>query len=317
MEPSLCVLIYSKYSSECKKVFGILQNSGLDLSQQLQLLCIDNIEIRKRIGNSISHVPCIVCMYPPNVKNRIEKLYGPYALTWIEKLIESAQPIMRAQPIQASAPPQPRPVQQVPNQEALIDELSQEDYSPTEYPTEPISEPTRTRVRTQPSRPPSRPSRRRVVQREEVLENLEDICEAAGPKGDIEPLMEPETQSAKKHYTRRPVKAEELEESPNTDDFIQPEEAIREALSDRHRTVAQPKRLRQNDQQYIESEELFGGDVPDARRPPSHVTKADAQNRTTQDPHGVMARAKALAMGRDAFDKETANPANRPMVRQN
>lgn len=293
MEPSLCVLVYSKYSSECKKVFSLLQNSGLDLSRQLQLLCIDNADIRKRMGESIKYVPCIVCVYPPGTPNRIEKLEGPYAVTWIEKLIESAQPIVRAQPIQQSAQLQPALEQPIPVRhpqppQELVDELAYE---------EPYEEPPvqRTRVRTQPSRPPSRLSRRRVVQNEEV---------------------EPETQSAKKHYTRRPVKIEELDEAPGGDP-VEPEEAIREALSDRHRTVAQPKRLRQNDHQYIESEELFSGDTPDPRRPPSHITKADAQNRTTQDPHGVMARAKALAMGRDEFDKESANPANRPMVRQN
>lgn len=300
MEPTLCVLVYSKYSSECQKVFRLLQESGLNLSQQLQLLCIDNAEIRKKIQKTITYVPCVLCVFPPGVPNRIEKLEGPYAVTWIQKLIESAQPIVRAQPLPPpQAPPQqPPPPQALPQQQPLP-QIEEENDIVEELLEE---RPSRSRTPSKASsRASSRTSRRRVAQVTPVPEALEE-------------LTEPETRSAKKHYTRRPVVAEELDEDP---EYIEPQETIREALSDRHRSVVQPKRLRQNDQQYIESEELFSGEVPDARRPPSHVTKADTQNRTTQDPHGTMARAKALAMGRDEFDKESANPANRPMIRQN
>lgn len=293
MEPTLCVLVYSKYSPECKKVFSLLQESGLNLSQQLQLLCIDNADIRKKIGKSITYVPCVLCVFPPGVPNRIEKLEGPYAVTWIQKLIESAQPIVRAQPLPPQVPP---PQQQTPSQ-VLQQQVPQPIEETDEIVDELLQEERPRQPRTRGGKDSSRPSRRRVAQ---IIEP--------------EPEQEPETRSAKKHYTRRPVAPEELNEPPS---YVEPEEAMREAMSDRHRSVAQPKRLRQNDQQYIESEELFDGEAPDIRRPPSHVTKADAQNRTTQDPHGVMARAKALAMGRDEFDKETANPANRPMIRQN
>jgi len=87
----------------------------------------------------------------------------------------------------------------------------------------------------------------------------------------------------------------------------------------RHRKVPQPKRLRQNDNRYIEDDNLFSGEIPDPRQEPRNsIRNTPSQKpspgmKSAEDPHGTMAKAKALAQGRDFIEKQTANQSNRPM----
>ena len=49
MEFNLCILLYSKYSSNSKKLIDYISNSNVDLVNFLKLhtICVDNEEIRK------------------------------------------------------------------------------------------------------------------------------------------------------------------------------------------------------------------------------------------------------------------------------
>ena len=51
MDPQLLVLLYSKYSSSSKNLMNMIDQSGINFTNQfaLQSLCIDNEDIRKRI----------------------------------------------------------------------------------------------------------------------------------------------------------------------------------------------------------------------------------------------------------------------------
>jgi len=80
---------------------------------------------------------------------------------------------------------------------------------------------------------------------------------------------------------------------------------------DRHRTVVQPKRIRQDEGEYIESEELFSGDQPELRQESSKSIKNTTQ-KAQQDPHGTMARMLAMAKERAEIEQTSGNPARRP-----
>ena len=89
------VLLYSKYSSNSKKIIDKLENSSIDLSKSigLQLLCIDNEQLRKRILKSkqikILSVPCLLILLPDGT---VEKYEGETMFTWFDEIIISLQP---------------------------------------------------------------------------------------------------------------------------------------------------------------------------------------------------------------------------------
>jgi len=108
MDPQYSVLLFSKYSSNCKKMFDIISASGIDiLDTHIQLLCIDNESIRQRIKQNnqidISSVPCILSIFS---NGKVEKYDGSYAFSWIETLILRLKPPPPPPPPFPPAPPQ-------------------------------------------------------------------------------------------------------------------------------------------------------------------------------------------------------------------
>ena len=101
MEPQYSVFIYSKYSSNCKRLNDMIQESKINFSDRLglQFLCVDNTNIRQRIMGcdnlDIDVVPCILIIFP---NGGVEKYEGPHAFRWIETMITRFTP-----------PPPPRP----------------------------------------------------------------------------------------------------------------------------------------------------------------------------------------------------------------
>ena len=83
--------------------------------------------------------------------------------------------------------------------------------------------------------------------------------------------------------------------------------------SDRHRSVPQPHRIRQDETGYIEDDELFQGDQVDNRREPNGVLRASASDRKTVDPNGTRAKAEELARGREEIERQI-NPNKRPLA---
>jgi hypothetical protein len=107
MDPQYSVLLFSKYSSNCKKMFDIISASGIDiLDIHIQLLCIDNESIRQRIKQNnqidVSSVPCILSIFS---NGKVEKYDGSYAFSWIETLISRLKPPPPPPPPIPPAPP--------------------------------------------------------------------------------------------------------------------------------------------------------------------------------------------------------------------
>ena len=100
MEFNSCILFYSKYSSSSNKLMDYIKTSGVDFTNLigLQLLCVDNEEIRKRIiENSqigISSVPCILLIYKDG---GVEKYDGNSVFNWCEEIIKN---FIKSQPKQ-------------------------------------------------------------------------------------------------------------------------------------------------------------------------------------------------------------------------
>jgi hypothetical protein len=110
MNSPYSVLLYSKYSDCCKKLFQTIENFGLDIKSVINIknLCIDNKIVRNRIKQNnqmeITKVPVILTILPDGV---VEKYEGEQAFQWIEGIFQQLQPA-QPQPIQ---PAQPQHVQ--------------------------------------------------------------------------------------------------------------------------------------------------------------------------------------------------------------
>ena len=79
--PDRMIILYSKYSIECKRVLEVVHNVA---NHPFELVCIDNVQVRKRLERSktfsIHTVPCVVLMYP---SNEFEKYEGKGITEWI------------------------------------------------------------------------------------------------------------------------------------------------------------------------------------------------------------------------------------------
>lgn len=109
MDHQLCVLLHSKYSPSSTQLMNALESSPVNLTATvgLQLVCIDNEEIRAQIYKSnkvdISTVPCVMIIYG---NGGVEKYEGVSAFQWIEETVRKHMP---APPPQVQMPPQPPP----------------------------------------------------------------------------------------------------------------------------------------------------------------------------------------------------------------
>ena len=98
MEKPQTIILYSKYSQNSKRILDSLRSVNIDWEKliNLQLICIDNENIRKRILASkdiqIKTVPCILILYSDGV---VEKFDGPNSFEWVENIIQkNEQPKM-------------------------------------------------------------------------------------------------------------------------------------------------------------------------------------------------------------------------------
>lgn len=91
MNPEYSVLLYSKYSNNCKNLTTMITDNNVQIP--LQYVCIDNKDVRKRIMDStkikIRFVPCILNVF----KNGVVELYeGTQAFVLIKNIIQSLTP---------------------------------------------------------------------------------------------------------------------------------------------------------------------------------------------------------------------------------
>lgn len=130
MEPQYSVLLYSKYSPNCKKILDLINGGTVDFTStvRLQLLCVDNPKVRERVCKNnqidVTIIPCILSIY---ANGGVEKYDGAYAFKWVENILESFTP--PPPPVQQ---PEPKYVQRrEPERETLHESLHEpEEYEP-------------------------------------------------------------------------------------------------------------------------------------------------------------------------------------------
>jgi hypothetical protein len=83
MEPDKLILLYSKYSPQCKIILDMLSVNPL---AYINLLCVDNASIRQSITSKIDvkTLPCVLFVY---ANKNIEKYDGPNIVEWITQEI--------------------------------------------------------------------------------------------------------------------------------------------------------------------------------------------------------------------------------------
>jgi hypothetical protein len=124
MNRQFSVLLYSEYSSHCKKILKMVQEYPLDFNKAIGLntLCIDNENVRKRIAKSknikINTVPCILVIYDDG---GVEKYEGSTAFGWLEEVITKLSP-----PPQPQIPQLPQIPQMPPMEEEIDEEVVEE-----------------------------------------------------------------------------------------------------------------------------------------------------------------------------------------------
>jgi hypothetical protein len=103
---------------------------------------------------------------------------------------------------------------------------------------------------------------------------------------------------------RRMVPITSIEDIPFEEDGDNEEE------NDRHKLPIPPKRIRTNENTFIEDDELFQGETVDDRKASTKSIKSKGKNK---EESSIMARAKEMAQHRDVDDNETNPASKRPM----
>ena len=87
---SYSILLHSKYSENSKKLLASIEASGVNFYEftKIQLVCIDNEEVRDRIANNkeidIQAVPCVLNIFNDG---NVEKYEGVDAFKWVEQIV--------------------------------------------------------------------------------------------------------------------------------------------------------------------------------------------------------------------------------------
>lgn len=321
------VLIFSKYSPSCNQLFSRIQQCGVDFSF-MQLFCIDNNAVRQRISSAnkidLNTVPCVLCIFSDG---RVEKYEGENVFTWVNGMIEKMLP---------PPPPRPVPVQfSQPQEEVPEDREDREDYTTDEQeddsqyypPMAKSAKPSKkqTGPQTRPvGRPPNRPTGRPVGRpatkgsknRPKKKVDFVDSTEEFDDQPDlgvtpIDTLVSQEQEyDGSDHMPaidphNRDLPQRQIRQNPRpTQD---PDE-----FHPSSRTMPPPRRMRQDEGNYIEDDSLYSGDPVDNRREKKKNLRNSTTHEDSQDPHGTMALAKDLAQGRDEIDRMFNPPKNRP-----
>jgi len=124
---SLWLLLYSKFSPACTELINIIKSNNTGIT--LESVCVDNIEVRRRLTRSkkfnIEHVPCILHI---NKSSGIAEQYeGERSFSLIHSLIEAQIPEQLPPLPEIQTMPEPPHVQppQETQQATMIDDLDQ------------------------------------------------------------------------------------------------------------------------------------------------------------------------------------------------
>jgi hypothetical protein len=91
MNQNYYVILFSKYSTACKKFMDTVNTGNLNLN--FNYLCVDNKEIRERIVSSteidIKQVPCLLAINEQT--GSIDKYEGQDSFIWVNDIIQQKQ----------------------------------------------------------------------------------------------------------------------------------------------------------------------------------------------------------------------------------
>ncbi len=185
MELQYSILLFSKYSPQCKKFIDMISNSGVNFSN-LKSVCIDNEQVRKRVLSNkqfnIKIVPSVLLIYS---NGNVETYEGVNAFNWAGGIIQQFSPppqqVPPQQQYQSPLPPQQQYQSPLPPQQQYQSPLPpQQQYQSPPPQQQYQSPPPQQQYQSPPppqQRPQPQPQRRRtpvIDQREEPEEPEEE-----------------------------------------------------------------------------------------------------------------------------------------------
>jgi hypothetical protein len=321
-EPQYSVLVFSKYSDNCKKLIQLISSSGVNFSN-LQSLCIDNDKVRQRILQNeifnITVVPSILSIYN---NGNVEAYEGANAFNWVQEIITRFSPPPQPQPQPPPINFQPPPQHESQNQRTTNSKPQEHLYLPNND-NQRIS--TRGRHKNDPEglgEDPEEPlenlspkeiaSLQRVISdRGESVGNpqrKQELSRQTRGQGETKVKIRPKIEQREETEPRNiPRRMKPIETSSTSIDDLPYEEAEESDDNDRHRTVRQPRRIRQDEGNYEEDENLFSGEMLDNRKEPGNTVKNKAQ-KSTKETGNIKSKADALALEREASEKQINRP---------
>lgn len=313
MDPQYSVLLFSKYSQNCNKLFSIMTNSGVNFSP-LQSLCIDNENIRKRILDNkqfnITVVPSILCVFS---NGNVETYEGLNAFNWVQSIIAKfAPPPQQLPPQPPQQLPPPPPVQHLPPPPPRriprrVVEQEEEDYE---------VDVNKMRTRSSGNDPKGLgddPDDLPVLSQKEISalqRSIEDRGESKTTRtGETKVKTRPKMEPRDEPVRRRVSPLSQIPFSSETEDD---EDNSLEADpdDDRHKTIRKPPRIRHDEGNYEEDDTLFNDEIVENRKEPKNTVKQKAQ-KSTKEVNNIKSKADALALDREMSEKEINKPVTR------
>jgi len=93
---SFKMLLFSKYSDPSKRLLGLIQENNLTERLNINLVCIDNEIVRKKIESSDIEISVVPCLLVVQDKTQVEKYEGKELNDWIS--FQFQQPNMMQPP---------------------------------------------------------------------------------------------------------------------------------------------------------------------------------------------------------------------------
>lgn len=290
MDSQFSVLLFSKYSDNCKKLFEYIKASKIDeniLAQKLKLLCIDNENLREIISSDdkleIKVVPTILSVY---ANGSVEKFEADHVFSWINNLINNLNPNPNPN---LNSNPNLNPNQGIYQSESSINQ----NFTPNK-----LSGQEKKQKRVKEISELSESS-----DNEEDLKNLNNLRKTQ-KKSEINNISSKQPNKTTLNYidtnikkskkNRKIIRNDDSEESFDT----KRDESFND---DRHKTIPPPPRIRKDESgEYIEDSSLFSDEILENRSQPSNVIRSsDKVNESS-----IASRAKSILKERDNIEQE-------------
>ncbi len=287
-----------------------MSNSGVNFSP-LQSVCLDNESIRKRILENkqfnITVVPVILSVY---ANGNVETYEGPNAFNWIQSIIAKFSP---PPPPTQPLPPPPQQIISRPSTRITRPPTRRLEEEDEEYEQVDVN---KMRIRSSGNDPKGLgedPEDDTRVLSQKEISALQRSIEDRGESGRTTRSGETKVKTRPKMTPRdEPVRrgVSQISEIPFKDDPEDSDELPDIDPDDRHRTMRQPPRIRQDEGNYEEDDSLFSDEIVENRKEPKNTVKQKAQ-KSTKEVNNIKSKADALALDRELSEKEINKPVTR------